>query len=105
VWLEAPLSIYVQDHHGQGWFDAVGAIGGFNGWRIDEGGVKTIYFGQNEDLKAIEKKNGVTITASNGPRYWSYLLAMMPSILGFLLPWGSLAVLTWIGTGVSKNSK
>lgn len=86
--------------------DAVDAIGGGSkGWRIDEGGIKKIYFRPDGELKAIEKDDGVTVYASSSPPLWSYLLALVPTILGFLLPWGSLAVLTWVGTGFFQKPK
>lgn len=87
-------------------FDAIDALfGSADGWRIDEGGIKKIYFGPNKDLKAIEKDDGATVYTTSSPPLSSYLLVLVPPVLGFLLPWGSLAVLTWIGTGFFQSSK
>jgi hypothetical protein len=86
--------------------DALDALfGSADGWRIDEGGIKKIYFGPNQELKSIEKENGATVYTTSSPPLSSYLLALVPPVLGFLLPWGSLAVLTWIGTGFFQSPK
>lgn len=87
-------------HHGQDWFDAVLAISGsLEGWEIDEGSVKKMYFTKNEDIKAIEKGSGEMIQYASQPTLWSYVVTLLPPVLGFVLPWGTLMALTWIGSG------
>jgi len=72
---------------------------------IYRGGIRSVYRGPNGDFQAIEKDDGTVIYPGSNPPHRAYLLALVPPALGFLLPWGSLAVLTWIGTGFFQSPK
>jgi hypothetical protein len=57
------------------------------------------------DVKAIETEDGKIVTRIDPPASWSYLLAPAFTILGFLLPWGAIKMLTWIGMGFFQSGK
>ena len=43
-------------------------------------------------------------TFSKIPSFWQYLPALAFPLLGFLMPWGAIKALTWIGTGFVTSS-
>lgn len=57
------------------------------------------------DVIEIETEDGNTVHRTDPPPQWTYLLAPVFPILGFLLPWGAIKTLTWIGTGFFGSGK
>ncbi len=45
------------------------------------------------------KYGGVPTSGRTAPSFWQYLPALAFPFLGFLLPWGTVKTLAWIGTG------
>jgi hypothetical protein len=46
-----------------------------------------------------------TIYAETAPAWWEYLVLLLPPVLGFILPWGTIRVLVWVGRGFFQSSR
>ena len=57
------------------------------------------------DIGYVETSDARIVNRSDRPNIWSFLLIAAFPVLGFVLPWGGIRTLTWIGTGffVSKR--
>ncbi len=97
--------------------EATALAGGAGGWRVDKSGVKAIYFGGGTDeqvaarwaghlsaadISYVETSEGI-VNRSDPPHLRSYLLTAAFPVLGFLLPWGAIKTVTWIGLGFSQT--
>jgi len=51
------------------------------------------------DVIEIETEDGKAVHPTDPPPLWTNLQAPVFPILGFLLPWGAIRVLTWVVTG------
>jgi hypothetical protein len=99
-----PAPAFKYAHHGQDWFDAAAAIdGATDGWVIKEAGVGKIYFGSHEEVNCISTEDGLRLYPTESPSLGSYLRALIWPILGFILPWVFLTVMTWVVTGFSHK--
>ncbi len=93
--------------------------GSTDGWKINKGGVRAIGFWgtTNEekmksrlagnvtaaDISDIETDDGQKLHDTLPPALSSYLLVLTFPALGFLVPWGAIRTLTWIGIGFSAG--
>ena len=72
--------------------------------QVDKGGIKTIHWTKNNEIESIETENQrVYPTAAPSARQYS-LIALFP-ILGFLIPWGAVRAIGWLGAGFVESSK
>jgi hypothetical protein len=100
--------------------DLVEALyGSTHGWKINRRGVRAIYFwGSTDegkmvsrlagtitaaDIAEIETDDGQIVYSTYPPSLWSYLFLLTFPVLGFLVPWGTVKTLTWIGVGFSAG--
>ncbi len=86
------------------YYSALAALSGStDGWPVGKDGIATLYF-DNKILTAIEKDTGERFYDNTEPPSFSdYLEVIMLPIVGFLLPWGAISLLTWIGAGFFKT--
>jgi hypothetical protein len=108
-----------EDFEKQQWMqyaETTALAGGAAGWRVDTGGVKAIYFGGSkstdehvasrwaghvsaDDISYVETNGGQIVNRPAQPSLWSYLFIPVFPVLGFVLPWGAIKTLTWVGLG------
>jgi hypothetical protein len=80
-------------------------------WRIGEpspvnaGGVKNVYWAQGGEVSSIETEDGQTLYPTPAPSAWMYLLIAILPLLGFLIPWGIIRAIGWVGTGFSEPNQ
>jgi hypothetical protein len=98
-------------------FDRLTAIaalcGGTDGWMVLNREIRAIHFESKhceatvDNVTSIETADGQTVYRVDPPGIWRYLPALGFPFLGFLLPWGLLKTLTWIGAGfaISRNAE
>lgn len=71
--------------------------------QVDKGGIKTIHWTKNNEIESIESENQrVYPTAAPSTRQYS-LIALFP-ILGFLIVWGAIRAIGWVGGGFIQSS-
>jgi hypothetical protein len=81
-----------------------------NSWAVNDDGIKAIHFDGIQPIpdaahiSYIETSEGHIVYRSASPQFWSYLPAIGLPFLGFLLPWGLIRTLTWIGTGFAGTA-
>ena len=66
---------------------------------MNKGGIKSIFWASNYEVKALETEDGRSIFPEPAPSFWYYLLAMAFPLLGFVVPWGLIGALMWVGAG------
>jgi hypothetical protein len=57
------------------------------------------------DITSIELSTGEKLERTEPPPLRAYLLPLMYPISGFLIPWGAVRVLTWVGTGFFQSAR
>jgi hypothetical protein len=67
-------------------------VGGIAGAWVDEAGLVT----------SVEPSPGTPVERTEAPSFKAWCRVLLYPILGFLLPWGGIRALTWVGTGFSE---
>jgi hypothetical protein len=62
-------------------------------------GIKSVTASRAGDIASIELDSGVSVAPTEPPRLMAYLLVLAYPLFGFLLPWGAVRVLAWVGRG------
>lgn len=72
-----------------------------SGWQVtvNSGGIGTITWGSNYTVQSIETTDGQTLYPTPSPGRWSYFLIVILPVLGFLIPWGAIRAIGWVGAG------
>jgi hypothetical protein len=71
---------------------------------LNSGGIKTVHF-QNREIASIEPQDGQTLYPTPAPATWLYLLIALFPVLGFLIPWGVVRSVGWVGAGFVQPAK
>ncbi len=70
---------------------------------VNSGGIKTIYWSKNYQLEWIKTEDGQDLfSTSPAPSKWEYLLLAILPVFGFLIPWGAVRAIGWVGAGFVK---
>ena len=72
---------------------------------VNKGGIRTIHWTKDLGVESIETEDGVTLYPTTTPTVWRYLLAAVFPVLGFVVPWGLVRALAWVGVGFFERSK
>jgi hypothetical protein len=67
--------------------------------RGNRDGINTVHVDPARMVSSIELSTGELITRTEAPHLSAYLLLLLYPVLGFLLPWGGIRILTWVGIG------
>lgn len=62
-------------------------------------GIKSVLWNKKLEIQSIEMYDGDVVIASQGPGLWPYLFGITLPILGFVVPWGAIRCLAWVGFG------
>jgi hypothetical protein len=71
---------------------------------LNSGGIKTVHF-ENREIASIEPQDGQTLYPTPAPATWLYLLIALFPVLGFLIPWGVVRSIGWVGAGFVQPAK
>lgn len=79
----------------------------FSGWdsMVNKGGIGTIIWGKNFAIASIETDDGQRLYPTPAPALWSYLLIAILPVLGFIIPWGAIRAIGWVGAGFVASQK
>jgi hypothetical protein len=66
---------------------------------VNKGGIKTIHWTKDLGVESIETEDGATLYPTPRPTLWPYLLAVIFPVFGFVIPWGLVCTLAWVGVG------
>lgn len=69
---------------------------------VNEGDINTIHWTKDLGVESIETKDGLTVYPTPSPAAWIYLLIALFPVLGFLIPWGAIRGVGWVGAGFVK---
>ena len=70
---------------------------------VNKDGIKTIHWSKSLGVESIETEDGQTLYPVPAPSGWLYLFAAILPVLGFVLPWGFIGAIEWVGTGFFVN--
>jgi predicted small secreted protein len=70
--------------------------------QVGKGGIKTIHWTKDNQIESIETDNEYLYPTSS-PAAWEYALILLLPVLGFLIPWGAIRAIGWVGTGFLGN--
>jgi len=73
--------------------------------QVKRGNIKAVHWTKDLAVESIETEDGNTLYAEPKPTLWPYLLAAIFPVLGFVIPWGSIRALAWVGFGFVEGSK
>jgi len=71
---------------------------------VNKGGVGTINWGTNYSVASIVTEDGQTLSPTPSPAAWQYLSIVLCPIFGFLIPWGAVRAIGWVGAGFVAKS-
>jgi hypothetical protein len=66
---------------------------------VNRDGIKEVGIGEDGLVHSVELSTGETVISVDPPPLKAYLVPLLYPILGFLLPWGAIRVLTWVASG------
>ena len=72
---------------------------------VNLGGIRRVIVDRAGDASSIELSSGETVQRAEAPRVRAYLILLLYPVLGFLLPWGIVRVLTWVGSGFVAQTR
>ena len=72
---------------------------------LNKGGIKTVTWDVNHNwndgsgIYSIETQDGQTLYPTPAPAWWSYALLVIIPVIGFIVPWGVIRAIGWVGAG------
>jgi hypothetical protein len=72
---------------------------------VNKGGIKTIRWTEENEVESIETVDGEYLFPTPAPSAGTYLLVPLLPILGFLIPWGAIRAIGWVGVGFTQSPK
>ena len=73
--------------------------------RLNRGDVRTIHWTKDFRVESLETVDGQTLYPTPAPAAWGYLFIALCPILGFIIPWGTVRAIGWVGAGFFQPSK
>jgi len=71
----------------------------------NRGGIKIIHWTNDIDVESIETEDGQALHPTATRSAWEYLLVALLPVFGFLIPWGAVRAIGWVGAGFIQSSK
>ena len=65
---------------------------------LNKGGIKTIHWTKDYAVASIET-DSASVYAEPAPNAWEYFLAVLFPVFGFIIPWGTVRAIGWVGVG------
>lgn len=74
---------------------------------VNAGGIKIINWAKGWDytIESIETENSQMLYPTPAPNRWLYFVAAICPVLGFVLPWGLVRAVGWVGAGFTTSSE
>lgn len=71
--------------------------------KVNKEGIKTIHWTEAFEVESLDMIDGQTLYAEPAPNRWLYSLAAILPLLGFIIPWGLIRAVGWVGNGFFLN--
>jgi hypothetical protein len=75
-----------------------------NSSHVNRGGIETINWKNGYAVASIETEDGQTLNPTAAPSAWLYLFIVLLPLFGFLIPWGVVRAIGWVGAGFVAKS-
>ncbi len=66
---------------------------------VDRGGIRAIHWNRDLAVDSIETEGGQTLYPAPEPSGRTYPLIVVLPVIGFVLPWGAIRAICWVGAG------
>jgi hypothetical protein len=70
---------------------------------VDLDGIKAVIVDKAGLVSRIELSTGESVVRIKGPSFWEGFVVFLFPILGFLIPFGAVRLLAWVGSGFAQN--
>jgi hypothetical protein len=67
--------------------------------KLTKSGIAEIHWTPDNEVDYLKAIDGQYYFAGFAPGWWQYLLALALPVIGFLIPWGFVNALVWVGFG------
>lgn len=88
----------------KGW-EVVSALNTGQAIEFNPDHIKTIHWMKDLSVESLDTVDGKTVYPVPLPSRWLYLLAAILPVLGFVLPWGLVRAVGWVGAGFLASTK
>jgi len=88
----------------KGW-EVVSALGVGQAIESNPDHIKTIHWTKDLGVESLETNDGKTLYPVSAPNRWLYLVAAICPLLGFVIPWGLIRAVGWVGAGFVASTK
>lgn len=68
-------------------------------------GIKSVLWSKNLEVESIEKGDGEVVISAQQPSLWTYFLFLLFPVAGFVIPWGAIRAIAWVGYGFAESPK
>jgi hypothetical protein len=72
---------------------------------VNKEGIKAINWSRALGVESIETEDGQILYPTPAPNRWLYLFAAILPLLGFVLPWGLIRAVGWVGAGFFASTQ
>jgi hypothetical protein len=72
---------------------------------LNSGEIKAIHWSNDYRIEEIDTRGSQFLFPTPAPSAWLYCLIVLFPILGFLIPWGAVRAIGWVGAGFAESSK
>ncbi len=72
---------------------------------LSKGGIGKIHWARDYSVESIETEENDYLYPGPAPDRWEYVFIVFFPILGFLIPWGAVRAIGWVGAGFIQSSK
>jgi len=72
---------------------------------VNKGCIKTIHWTAENEVEGIDTVDGQYLYKARVPTSSEYLLGALIPVFGFLIPWGLVRAIAWVGAGFVTNTK
>jgi hypothetical protein len=66
---------------------------------IKKDGVRSIHWSKEHGVESIETDDGQILYPTAAPEAWKYVLLALFPVFGFLITWGTIRAIAWVGIG------
>jgi hypothetical protein len=66
---------------------------------LTKSGIAEVHWTQDHEVDYIKTTDGQYYFAGSAPSWWEFLLTLTLPVIGFLIPWGFVNALVWVGSG------
>lgn len=72
---------------------------------VNSNGIETIHWTKGLEVDFLDMADGQTLYGDPAPKRWLYPLFALFPVIGFVIPWGVVHIIGWVGIGFVESSE